>query len=96
VLEGFGSGPYLKLSYYFPGTGWTPFPADQKPKQIIPPTSLYYNAEDDWIKRSLLLEDEDEYSEEVHGLPDEEMEDHLVSLQQVGCHVRYPAMTPRC
>lgn len=46
LLEGVRSGPCLTLSYYFPGTGWLPYPPDYVAKQVVPATHLFYDPHD--------------------------------------------------
>ena len=53
LLEGVRSGPTLSLSYYFPGSGWLPYPPDYVAKQTIPASSLFYNPYDDKVVQVL-------------------------------------------
>jgi hypothetical protein len=53
LLEGVRSGPTLTLSYYFPGSGWLPYPPDYVAKQSIPASSLFYNPYDEKVLKIL-------------------------------------------
>ncbi|KAI9094930.1 PA14 domain-containing protein [Phlyctochytrium arcticum] len=53
LLEGVRTGAYLGLSYYCPGTGWLPYPADRVAKTPVPETSLFHDPRDENVRRAL-------------------------------------------
>lgn len=60
LLEGVRQGPFLNFSYYFPGSGWIPYPPDYVAKQTVPAQSLYYNPYDETSMKILEAIDEEQ------------------------------------
>ncbi|KAJ3153215.1 hypothetical protein HDU89_000844 [Geranomyces variabilis] len=79
MMEGVLASACLTLSYYFPGTGWTPFPADKVVKTPIPAEALVHNARDERV--ALVL---DQNHALTWDLPDaiESEQLQLANLQQ--------------
>ena len=79
LLEGVRAGPTLTFSYYFPGSGWLPYPPDYVAKQIVPTSALFYNPMDDRYQRSLHESDSNHHETNASFTA----YDHTLALEQV-------------